>query len=81
MGGAGSSYRVAYRDGVILRRFQGSWYEYDRFKSWLEYSPKEDAVFLFILLPPLTLSSGSVPSGISSISNQVPKNKLIDNKK
>ena len=32
-------------------RFQGSWYEYDLFKLWLEYSPREDAVFLFILLP------------------------------
>ena len=25
--------------------FQGSWYEDDRFKSWLEYSPKKDAAF------------------------------------
>ena len=33
-------------------RFQGSWYKYDLFKLWLEYSLKEDAFFLFMLLPP-----------------------------
>ena len=27
------------------QNFQGSWYEDDCFKSWLEYSPKYDAAF------------------------------------
>ena len=27
------------------RSFQGSWYEDDRFKPWLEYSPKKDSAF------------------------------------
>ena len=33
-------------------RFQGSWYEYNLFKSWLEYSPKEDVVFCLYFYPP-----------------------------
>ncbi|XP_075669668.1 uncharacterized protein LOC142639360 [Castanea sativa] len=28
--------------------FQGSWYEDDRFKPWLEYSPKKDAAFCLL---------------------------------
>ncbi|KAL4639681.1 hypothetical protein ACB092_03G235900 [Castanea dentata] len=30
------------------RSFQGSWYEDDRFKPWLEYSPKKDAAFCLL---------------------------------
>ncbi|KAL4626964.1 hypothetical protein ACB092_05G133700 [Castanea dentata] len=53
------TYHVDQRD-EIPATFQGSWYEDDRFKPWLEYSPKKDAAFclLYFLFHKLTRHDG-----------------------